>query len=107
MTRFVLAVLLTAAIAAHAQQPVYRCVDQNNRQSFSDKPGPGCKPTQPLPPAPKAEAKGAKADAKKKSQAQSARAETAAQRCARIQGQLTDLRGEQRKQATRELEGNC
>jgi hypothetical protein len=114
MARFSLALLLMAAFPAYAQQPMYRCVDQNNRTTFSDKPGPGCKPThkpaadtsveQQAAPG-KAAAKGAKKDAKKVAKAPAP--ETPAQRCSRVQGQLSDMKPGDRQKARDQLAAEC
>ena len=114
MARISLAFLLMAAFAAHAQQPMYRCVDQNNRTTFSDKPGPGCTPTQkPAADTPaekqaepgKAAAKSAKKDAKKVAKAPAP--ETPAQRCNRVQSQLSDMKPGERQKARDQLAAEC
>ena len=44
MKRLALGLLLLTAMTAHAQK-VYRCVDSRGATYYTEKPGPGCKPT--------------------------------------------------------------
>lgn len=44
MKRLALGIVLLTALTAHAQK-VYRCVDSRGATYYTEKPGPGCKPT--------------------------------------------------------------
>lgn len=44
MKRVALGLVLLTAMTAHAQK-VYRCVDSRGATYYTEKPGPGCKPT--------------------------------------------------------------
>ena len=114
MTKLAVALIVLIAVPAYAQQPMYRCVDQNNRVSFSDKPGPGCTLTQKpaaakaaeKPAAPgKAAAKSTKQEGKKVAKAPPP--ETPAQRCARVRGQISDMKPADRQRAREQVEREC